>query len=329
MSINLKADKMEPNIDFSQWDMTVTHKDDFKIIYNQGNTDSKYIFYSLYPGIEILLIILEEKHYWSGKRYNIPSYFQIGYSHYGIYKIEVKKDKFTHCCPDDLYITHNMKNSFGSENITSQYRGFNILVFTDKIPDEVKKMMKEHFDVDLNIIEEKLEKIKIYSILRIDKELNHICEEIYNLLCIGNRGTIRLKTIELLNYISSIDFSFEEKYQVFSKECIEKTKAVRDYLIENSSKKFTIAHICRKFDITSTLFKKCFKELYQYPPHEYLDRIRISGAAELLVETDMNILDISVEMEYSSPSNFSRKFKSVYKMSPLEYRKNQSKLNNI
>ncbi|GEM_PF-918995 len=329
MSINLKADKMEPNIDFSQWDMTVTHKDDFKIIYNQGNTDSKYIFYSLYPGIEILLIILEEKHYWSGKRYNIPSYFQIGYSHYGIYKIEVKKDKFTHCCPDDLYITHNMKNSFGSENITSQYRGFNILVFTDKISDEVKKMMKEHFDVDLNIIEEKLEKIKIYSILRIDKELNHICEEIYNLLCIGNRGTIRLKTIELLNYISSIDFSFEEKYQVFSKECIEKTKAVRDYLIENSSKKITIAHICRKFDITSTLFKKCFKELYQYPPHEYLDRIRISGAAELLVETDMNILDISVEMEYSSPSNFSRKFKSVYKMSPLEYRKNQYKLNNI
>lgn len=317
---------MEPSIDFSQWGMTLSHKDDFKIIYNQGNTDSKYIFYSLYPGIEMILTLLEEKHYWSKKRYAIPNYFQIAYSHYGIYKIEVKKEKFSHCCPDDLYITYNMKESFGSENVTSQYKGFNLLIFSDKIPDEVKEMMKDHFDIDLNLIEEKLKRIKVYCILRTDKELKHICEEIYNLLCSGNRGAIRLKILELLNYISSIDFSFEDKYQVFSKECIEKTKSVRDYMIENLSRKTTIDYICKRFDITPTLFKRCFKELFQYPPHEYLNRIRMARAAELLVATNMNILEVSVEIGYSSSSNFSRAFRDIYNISPLQYRKDQIKL---
>ncbi|MCI1714949.1 helix-turn-helix transcriptional regulator [Clostridium sp.] len=199
-------------------------------------------------------------------------------------------------------------------------------MYSDRIPDEIKKMMQEHFDIGLNLIEKKLKKIKIYCILRADRELKHICEEIYNLLCVGRRGIIRLKTLELLNYISSIDFSFEDKYQVFSRDCIEKTKSIRDYMIDNLSKKVTIDHICKKFDITATLFKKCFKELYQYPPHEYLNRIKMARAAELLVSTNMNILEVSVEIGCSSSSNFTRAFREIYRVSPLQYRKNQIKL---
>lgn len=318
---------MKSNIDFSQWGMTLIDKDDFKQVYKQGTTESRYILYSLYPGIEIILTQLEEKHHWGKNRYNIPNYFQIAYSHYGIYKIGIKNDKLSHCCPDDLYITYNMTESFGSENITEQFRGFNLLVYSDKIPDELKRLMQDHFDIDLDCIEEKLKTVKTFCTLKTDEELKHICEEIYGLLCIGHRGKIRLKILELLNYISSIDFSLKEKYQVFSRDCIEKTKAIRDYTIENLSGRITIDHVCKKFDITSTLFKRCFKELYQYPPHEYINRIKMARAAELLVSTNMNILEISVEIGYSSSSNFTRAFREIYKLSPLQYRNNQLKEN--
>lgn len=324
---------LKVNIDFSHWDAQLIEKDDFKHVYQQGDSASKYTLYSLYPGIEIILTQLEDKHRWDKMQYPIPDYFQIAYSHYGIYKIGIKNDKLGYCCHDDLYITYNMKESFGSENVTKQYRGFNLLIYSDKIPDELKNMLKDHFEIDLDLINEKLKGIQKFCILKTDKALKHLCEEIYELLCTGSRGAIRLKTLELLNYVSSVDFSVKEKYQIFSKEYIEKTKAIRDYMIHDLSQKRTIDHVCKRFDITPTLFKKCFKELYQYPPHEYLNRIRMARAAELLTSTDMNVLEISLEIGYSSSSNFTRAFREIYKSSPLQYRKNQlrenAKMNNI
>lgn len=53
----------------------------------------------------------------------------------------------------------------------------------------------------------------------------------------------------------------------------------------------------------------------------------MAKAAELLVETNMNVLEISIEIGYSSSSNFSRAFREIYKISPLQYRKDQIKLN--
>jgi hypothetical protein len=51
---------LEPSIDFSQWGMTLIHKDDFKLVYSQGNSKSRYILYNLYPGIQIILTQLEK-----------------------------------------------------------------------------------------------------------------------------------------------------------------------------------------------------------------------------------------------------------------------------
>lgn len=58
---------MDVNCDFSQWGMTLSQKDNSKIIYNQDNSNSTYIFYNLHPGIEIIQTHLEEKHYWNKK----------------------------------------------------------------------------------------------------------------------------------------------------------------------------------------------------------------------------------------------------------------------
>lgn len=53
---------------------------------------------------------------------------------------------------------------------------------------------------------------------------------------------------------------------------------------------------------------------------EYVHYIKISEAKHLLTHTDKNLLIISNYLGYSSPSHFTRTFKKITGMSPIEYR---------
>ena len=54
---------------------------------------------------------------------------------------------------------------------------------------------------------------------------------------------------------------------------------------------------------------------------DYVTKIRMDKAKELLKNTDMMVYSISLEVGYESQYHFSRKFKSLYGVSPIEYRK--------
>ena len=47
-------------------------------------------------------------------------------------------------------------------------------------------------------------------------------------------------------------------------------------------------------------------------------------AEEILMKTDKNITEISMELGLTSPSNFARSFKKFTGLSPSEYRKKEA-----
>jgi YesN/AraC family two-component response regulator len=53
---------------------------------------------------------------------------------------------------------------------------------------------------------------------------------------------------------------------------------------------------------------------------EYLTSVRTSVAKKLLEQTDMTILDISLEVGYQDPSYFSKIFRKKEGMNPGDYR---------
>jgi hypothetical protein len=63
-----------------------------------------------------------------------------------------------------------------------------------------------------------------------------------------------------------------------------------------------------------------FKLATGYTPNDFLIRIRIHRACELLRETDLSIKEISAALGYDDQFYFSRVFKSVSLVSPREYR---------
>lgn len=54
---------------------------------------------------------------------------------------------------------------------------------------------------------------------------------------------------------------------------------------------------------------------------DYVTKIKMLKAAELLQNINLKVYDISFELGYSNPNNFSRAFKVYFNKTPKEYRK--------
>jgi AraC-like DNA-binding protein len=58
---------------------------------------------------------------------------------------------------------------------------------------------------------------------------------------------------------------------------------------------------------------------------EYLTRVKMQHACELLVSSDMSILAIAMALGYSDSSHLNRTFKKIYNLTPSEYRQQRKK----
>ncbi len=66
---------------------------------------------------------------------------------------------------------------------------------------------------------------------------------------------------------------------------------------------------------------KAFDKYLHTSPSQYLNQLRVEYAATLLTSTSKSVLAIAYECGYDTPSYFHRCFRSVFSMSPLQYRK--------
>lgn len=74
-------------------------------------------------------------------------------------------------------------------------------------------------------------------------------------------------------------------------------------------------------------FQRLFKGLIGDTLGGYLRGRRLTKAAHLLKETDMRIIDIALEVGFSSHESFTRAFKSQLNYSPNNFRKNSPEVN--
>ena len=74
----------------------------------------------------------------------------------------------------------------------------------------------------------------------------------------------------------------------------------------------------------STLQRK-FREATGTSPMRYLKRLRMSLAADMLVNSKKTVVEIAIDVGYNSVSSFNRHFMSTYSMTPSAWRR-QNKL---
>lgn len=100
---------------------------------------------------------------------------------------------------------------------------------------------------------------------------------------------------------------------------------IRTFITENYMKPISLAKISANAYLSPIYVSKVFKEATGESPINYLIRVRLSRACELLDNTDISVKEVARHVGYKDVYYFSKLFKKYYGVSPLFYRKAKAK----
>lgn len=89
--------------------------------------------------------------------------------------------------------------------------------------------------------------------------------------------------------------------------------------------KILIEDIAKELNVSPAYLSRKFKEEVGTTPHHFFLLKRIKAARDLLMNTDLDILSISLETGFSSQSHFTSHFSKELGMSPLKFRQRSNK----
>lgn len=82
--------------------------------------------------------------------------------------------------------------------------------------------------------------------------------------------------------------------------------------------------LSRLVHLSVTKLTRGFLLFYGMPIHQYVIEQRLTQAAQLLLEGDWNVSEISAIVGYGKPSNFAAAFKKKYGVAPKKYRESRN-----
>lgn len=100
-----------------------------------------------------------------------------------------------------------------------------------------------------------------------------------------------------------------------------RVRAAIDFMKANLHRRITRAEIAAAVRLSTAYFADIFKLETGIALGEYLIRLRMEKASQLLVTTFLSIKEIMAEVGFHNQSNFTRSFRKHFQVTPSEYRK--------
>lgn len=96
--------------------------------------------------------------------------------------------------------------------------------------------------------------------------------------------------------------------------------AVKDFLDRNYSRDVHLMELSDRFHFSKEYISKLFREKYGTGIYEYVLKIRMDRAKELLLHEELMIQTISERLGYKDSNYFSKAFRTYYGVSPSDYK---------
>lgn len=230
------------------------------------------------------------------------------------------QDNFFYLTPGDLSINKKSKAGHKSTFPLSHYHGITITIDIEKAPDCMSCLLDD-VTVRPCAILEKFCKDDSCFITRSNPYIAHIFSELYAVPECIKKGYLKVKILELLLFLSSIEQTENEN----EKHCLPKNqvlmvKNICHYLSRHMDSRVTIADLARQFHVSQTALKNSFKCVYGVSVYSYIREQKMLMAALLLQKTDCSVLEIAGRCGYDNASKFAGAFRTVIGVSPIEYR---------
>jgi AraC-like DNA-binding protein len=97
-------------------------------------------------------------------------------------------------------------------------------------------------------------------------------------------------------------------------------KRAKEYIYEHHTEELSLARAAKAVNMSTFYFCKMFKKVTDINFTDYLSRVRIEKAKNLLLNPNLRVSEIAFEVGFQSLTHFNRVFKKLLGQSPTEYR---------
>lgn len=139
---------------------------------------------------------------------------------------------------------------------------------------------------------------------------------------IGNELLNYLLVMELFILISrALKMEWENSIKNKSPKIKELIHASVSFINNNFERDISVGDISKFVFLSTSYFTRAFKEEIGISPMNYLLKVRVDRAKELLEESELKISDIALQVGFSNQQRFNEMFKKYAGITPMQYRK--------
>jgi len=109
----------------------------------------------------------------------------------------------------------------------------------------------------------------------------------------------------------------------------EQIQQTIEFIEHHLDEEIDIENLAKIASLSPFYYQRLFSRLVKKPVAEYVKLRRMAKATETLLQKDKRILDIALDLGFSSHEHFSRTFKDTFGLTPGEYRKSPQTLNRM
>lgn len=213
-------------------------------------------------------------------------------------------------------------------NIFDEEQFINILNFNDKedVIEHIDSIFKRirNIQQQLSLNSVNLLCIRIISTCMIVMEqTNSINEQLYS-----GKGTspyvefFKLKSLQeielwIKNFVTNVADFIKSNRKSNCNKIVEQAKKI---ILENYDKDINLKYIADNLFLSKNYFGQLFKNEVNMSVNEYINKIRIKQAKELLENSSLKMYEIASKVGFSDQHYFSSVFKKTIGVSPKEYR---------
>ncbi|RAR44854.1 helix-turn-helix domain-containing protein [Paenibacillus sp. MDMC362] len=171
--------------------------------------------------------------------------------------------------------------------------------------------------------------LAVYIMVKLEGHLQTMNEELYRM------AGLELKNLDILLHFETMDdiFSWLRMKAMEISEMLKNRKSTKngrlvEEIIENIQARMheniTLRDMANRFSFSPNYLGVLFKEETGHNFSDYVIKLRMERARDLLKTTKLKIYEIASQTGYQYLPYFSRQFKEMYGMTPLEYRRKHS-----
>jgi AraC-like DNA-binding protein len=102
---------------------------------------------------------------------------------------------------------------------------------------------------------------------------------------------------------------------------LARISGIVDFLSEHYCESFSMAELCQRVGMTESSFSRYFRRATGNSFTDFVNRLRINKACQLLMETDRYITNVCYDVGFNNVANFNRRFLQIKGMTPKEFRR--------